>query len=111
MAYSVVSFRCIHVRLFFFRLLSHLGGYRIKVPCAAQEVSVDYFMYGSVFMLLYIKHIIHLPNRRCGFNPWVRKVPQRRKWQPRGASWATVHGVTEELGMTEWLSDKTTAHL
>ena len=20
--------------------------------------------------------------RRCGFNPWVRKIPQRRKWQP-----------------------------
>ena len=20
--------------------------------------------------------------RRCGFNPWVRKVPWRRKWQP-----------------------------
>ena len=21
-------------------------------------------------------------NRRCGFNPWVRKIPWRRKWQP-----------------------------
>ena len=20
--------------------------------------------------------------RRCGFNPWVGKIPQRRKWQP-----------------------------
>ena len=20
--------------------------------------------------------------RRCGFNPWVRKMPRRRKWQP-----------------------------
>ena len=20
--------------------------------------------------------------RRCGFNPWVRKIPWRRKWQP-----------------------------
>ena len=20
--------------------------------------------------------------RRCGFGPWVRKIPQRRKWQP-----------------------------
>ena len=19
---------------------------------------------------------------RCGFDPWVRKIPQRRKWQP-----------------------------
>ena len=21
-------------------------------------------------------------SRRCGFNPWVRKIPWRRKWQP-----------------------------
>ena len=20
--------------------------------------------------------------RRCGFNPWVREIPWRRKWQP-----------------------------
>ena len=42
--------------------------------------------------------------RRCGFNPWVRKIRQRRAWQPtlysclenpvdRGAWQATVHGV------------------
>ena len=23
-----------------------------------------------------------LPSRRCRFNPWVRKIPWRRKWQP-----------------------------
>ena len=39
-----------------------------------------------------------------GFNPWVRKIPWRRKWQPtaftclvnpmdRGTWQATVHGV------------------
>ena len=44
--------------------------------------------------------------RRCRFNPWVRKIPWRRKWEPtpvfllgdtmdRGAWWATVHGVTK----------------
>ena len=44
--------------------------------------------------------------RRPGFNPWVRKIPWRRKWQPTpvfllgnlvdgGAWWATVHGVTK----------------
>jgi len=21
-------------------------------------------------------------HRRCGFNPWVGKIPWRRKWQP-----------------------------
>ena len=45
--------------------------------------------------------------RRCrsrGFNPWVRKIPCRRKWPPtpvflpgesHGACWATVHEVTK----------------
>ena len=45
--------------------------------------------------------------RRLRFNPWVGKIPWKRKWQPtpvfllenpmdRGAWWATVHGVTKE---------------
>ena len=41
------------------------------------------------------------------FNPWVRKISWRGKWQPmpvilglenfmvRGARWATVHGFTK----------------
>ena len=43
--------------------------------------------------------------RRRGFDPWVRKIPWRRKWQPTPvllpgeshgeAWWATVHGVTK----------------
>ena len=44
--------------------------------------------------------------RRRGFDPWVRKIPWRRKWQPtpvfvpknpmdRGAWQATVHGVAK----------------
>ena len=45
------------------------------------------------------------PERR-GFNPWVTKIPWRRKWQPapvclpgksmdRGDWWATFHGVAK----------------
>ena len=44
--------------------------------------------------------------RRLGFDPWVRKIPWRRKWQPtpiflpgefhrERSRQATVHGVTE----------------
>ena len=44
------------------------------------------------------------------------KIPWGRKWQPtpafclgnprdRGAWWVTVHGVTKELDMTEWLNN------
>ena len=43
--------------------------------------------------------------RRCGFDPWVRKIPWRRKWQPdpvllpekshgQRSLAGTVHGVT-----------------
>ena len=53
-------------------------------------------------------------HRQCRFDPWVGKVPWRRKWQPtpvfclenpmdRGAWWATVHEVAE-LDTTERLS-------
>ena len=47
----------------------------------------------------------------CGFDPWVRKIPWSRKWQPtsvfclknpmdRGAWGTLVHGVAE-LDRTE----------
>ena len=60
--------------------------------------------------------------RRCGFNPWVGKIPWRRKWQPapvcscqgnptdRGAWRAAVHGVaktTERLNNNNNLNEKT----
>ena len=49
--------------------------------------------------------------KRCGFNPWIRKVPGKEHGNPlqysclenpidRGAWWATDHRVTE-LDMTE----------
>ena len=45
-------------------------------------------------------------HRRCGFDPWVGKIPWRRAWQPtpallpgepmdRGVCWATVHSIAE----------------
>ena len=51
-------------------------------------------------------------HKRHRFNPWVRKIPWRRAWQPspvllpgefyRGAYGATVHGVAKSQ---TWLSD------
>ena len=49
---------------------------------------------------------IHLPTKRHGFDPWVKKIPWRRKWQPTavflpGKSHgqrnleATVHGAAK----------------
>ena len=48
----------------------------------------------------------HLKGRRPRFNPWVGKVPWRRKWQPtpvflsgkshgQRSRWATAHGVSK----------------
>ena len=50
-----------------------------------------------------------------GSDPWVRKIPWRKKWQPlqysclenlmdRGAWWATVHGVTKSRTRLKRLS-------
>ena len=49
-----------------------------------------------------------LPAMRPGFDPWVRKIPRRRKWQPtrysclgnpkdREAWYSAVQGVTKSL--------------
>ena len=54
--------------------------------------------------------------RRHGFNPWVRKMPWRRKWQPtpvflpgkshgqRSLTGYVVHIVAEESDVTYWLN-------
>ena len=65
-------------------------------------------------------------SRRCsrhGFDPWARKMPWRRKWQPTpaptqysclenpmdtGAWWASVRGVAKESDTTVRLSTTTT---
>ena len=58
---------------------------------------------------------IHLPNRRCWFDPWVRKIPWKRAWQLNSAFFFWEILWTEEtcelqsmgfkmLDMTERLS-------
>ena len=53
--------------------------------------------------------------KRHGLNPWVRKIPWRRAWQPtqysclknpmdRRAWWAIVHRVTKSRTWLKWLS-------
>ena len=54
---------------------------------------------------------------RCGFDPWVGKIPWRGNGSPlqysclenfmdTGAWWATVHGVAKESDMTQRLNNK-----
>ena len=37
-----------------------------------------HLVFNTVHNYMYLR--IHLPNRRLEFNPWVRKIPWRRKW-------------------------------
>ena len=41
--------------------------------------------------------------RRCGFNPWVRKIPWRRKWQPTPVLLpGKSHGWRSLAGYSPW---------
>ena len=59
----------------------------------------------SIYLLMISGKESASQHRRCGFDPWVWKIPWRREWQPipvflpgkipwtRGTWQATVHGV------------------
>ena len=62
-----------------------------------------------------VSHPQYRRHRRCRFNPWVGKIPWRRKWQPtpysclknpidRGAWQSTVQWVAESPTQLKWLS-------
>ena len=41
--------------------------------------------------------------RRLGFNPWVRKFPWSRKWQPTPVFWpGKLHGQRSLVGYSPW---------
>ena len=44
--------------------------------------------------------------RRCGFNPWVRKIPWRRKWQPLQYSCLEISWTMEPGGLQSIGSQK-----
>ena len=42
-------------------------------------------------------------SRRCGFHPWVRKIPWRRKWQTTPVFLpAKSHGQRSFMGFSPW---------
>ena len=46
---------------------------------------------------------IHLQCRKCGFDPWVRKIPWRRKWLPIPVFLpGTSHGQRSLMGCSPW---------
>ena len=61
-------------------------------------------------------------HRRPGFDPWVRKIPEGRKWHPLHCSclenpmdgdawWPTAHGVSQSWTGLKWLRMHTQEHL
>ena len=40
--------------------------------------------------------------RRCGFSPWVRKIPWRTKWQPAPVFLPGTHGQRSLAGYSPW---------
>ena len=45
----------------------------------------------------------NLPARRPGFNPWVGKIPWRRKWQPNPVFLpGESHGQRSLVGYSPW---------
>ena len=92
-----------------------------SAPCAHRH-TVNYlfsFISSTFSLVIDVSLNIHLQCRRPRFDPWDRKIPWSRKWQPtpvflpgkfmdREAWWATVHGVTKSR---TWLSDLHFHHL
>ena len=93
---------------FHLQLLQHMG----YIPSAVQHI-FEPILYPTGASLV-AQMVKNLPAvwETPRFDPWVRKIPWRRKWQPtpvflpgesldRGAWWATAHGVTKSH---RWLS-------
>ena len=84
---------------------THFTWDHLRSPCS-------HSLLGKEVLSLLVRKKNHQQYRRLGFNPWVRKIPCRRKWQPtplllteknlldRGVSWATVHAVAKEFNTT-----------
>ena len=57
------------------------------------------------FLLDFVLCLLCLLNRRCMFNPWVRKIPWRKKWQltpvflPGESLWTEEPGRLQSMGL------------
>ena len=106
------------------------------IVCINTNLISSIFITFSYYILNHNMHMIGLPGgsvvkistyqcRRCkrqGFNPWVGKIPYRRKWQhpPRFSPgnpmdwrtwWATIHGIAKESDRTLLLKNNNNMHM
>ena len=57
----------------------------------------------SALLKFWLLFRIHLPTRRYGFHPWVRKIPWRRKCQPTSVLLPVKsHGQKILVGYSSW---------
>ena len=83
--------------MFFFFNLAALG-----LSCSTQDLGcVMREIFQASLVVLQLRN--HLQCRRCGFDPWVRKIPWRGKWQPNPVSLpGESHGQRSLEGYTPW---------
>ena len=83
----------------FARVLLH--GFLNTVPIKITIVSVPTAIRSSLVALQKVK--ICLQCKRPRFNPWVRKIPWRREWQPTPVFLTgEFHGQKSLVGCTPW---------
>ena len=101
--------------------------YNVVLILGFQQNDLVMYMLYTLYIVIMYTNIYELPrwcqgkesgyqcrrHKRPGFDPWVRKIPWSREWQPtpvfllgnpmnRGAWWARVLSVTKSQ---TWLSD------
>ena len=78
------------IDLFFFGFFSHIGYYRVlkRVPWAVQQVALTIcFIYRRAYILIPDGSMSKgsacqcRRHRKRRFDPWVRKISQKKKWQ------------------------------
>ena len=72
---------------------------------ASSDSSTSYFViyipFGASLVAQLVKNLLQC--RRPGFDPWVRKIPCRRKWQPTpGPLPGEFHGQRSWAGYSPW---------
>ena len=71
------------------------------------EIGID------IYILLNIKYILYIEKSACNAgdtDPWVRKIPWRRKWQPTPVFLPGKPPWTEEPGSLQSMALQRTGH-
>ena len=81
----------------------------------SSNISVWLHVWVSQVELMVKNSPAHAGDMKCGFNPWVGKIPWRRAWQPtpvflpgechgQGPWFAMIHRVAHSRTLLKWLS-------